>query len=227
MLADQGVLFREAFCAAPTCSGSRASLLTGHYCHNNGMVGLAHRGLALNDYGAALVHTLHQAGYHSILIGEQHISKDPAVIGYDELVKVGSSTASTTVAPLAIDVAARRRRRRAVLPVGRLLRDPPRVLGADLGPRHALLAAARQPARHSRRRAGTWPRSRPARARSTRAIGAVLNALDDLGLADEHPGHLHHRPRHRLPRREGDPDRPRHRRDADHARARRLHAAAR
>ena len=29
LLADQGVLFREAFCAAPTCSGSRASLLTG------------------------------------------------------------------------------------------------------------------------------------------------------------------------------------------------------
>ena len=24
LLADQGVLFREAFCAAPTCSGSRA-----------------------------------------------------------------------------------------------------------------------------------------------------------------------------------------------------------
>ncbi len=34
LLADQGVLFREAFCAAPTCSGSRASLLTGQYCHN-------------------------------------------------------------------------------------------------------------------------------------------------------------------------------------------------
>ena len=28
LLADQGVLFRKAFCAAPTCSGSRASMLT-------------------------------------------------------------------------------------------------------------------------------------------------------------------------------------------------------
>ena len=44
LLADQGALFRKAFCAAPTCSGSRASLLTGQYCHNNGMLGLAHRG---------------------------------------------------------------------------------------------------------------------------------------------------------------------------------------
>ena len=28
-LANQGLLFRHAFCAAPTCSGSRACLLTG------------------------------------------------------------------------------------------------------------------------------------------------------------------------------------------------------
>jgi len=102
MLADQGVLFREAFCAAPTCSGSRASLLTGSYCHQNGMEGLAHRGWELHDYGQHWVHTLRRAGYRSTLIGEQHISKDPAVIGYDELVKVGSNRAEA-VAPLTIE----------------------------------------------------------------------------------------------------------------------------
>jgi N-sulfoglucosamine sulfohydrolase len=101
MLADQGVLFREAFCAAPTCSGSRASLLTGLYCHNNGMLGLAHRGWKLNDYRQHWVHTLRKAGYHSTLIGEQHISLDPGVIGYDEVVPVDSNHASY-VAPLTI-----------------------------------------------------------------------------------------------------------------------------
>jgi N-sulfoglucosamine sulfohydrolase len=101
LLADQGALFREAFCAAPTCSGSRASLLTGLYCHNNGMLGLAHRGWTLNDYDQHWVHTLRKAGYHSTLIGEQHISVDPSVIGYDELVEVGSSRADD-VAPLTI-----------------------------------------------------------------------------------------------------------------------------
>jgi arylsulfatase A-like enzyme len=99
LLADQGVLFRKAFCASPTCSGSRASLLTGQYCHNNGMLGLAHRGWALNDYGEHIVHPLRRAGYHSVLIGEQHISEDPEVIGYDEVIEVDSHHAGD-VAPI-------------------------------------------------------------------------------------------------------------------------------
>lgn len=102
LLADQGVLFREAFCAAPTCSGSRASLLTGLYCHNNGMLGLAHRGWQLDDYGQHWVHTLRGAGYRSTLIGEQHISVDPGVIGYDEVVPIDTNHAEF-VAPLTID----------------------------------------------------------------------------------------------------------------------------
>ena len=102
LLADQGVLFREAFCAAPTCSGSRASLLTGLHCHNNVMLGLAHRGWTLNDYGQHWIHALRRGGYHSTMIGEQHISIDPGVIGYDEVVPV-DSTHAEYVAPLTIE----------------------------------------------------------------------------------------------------------------------------
>ena len=46
-LAKEGTLFRQAHCAAPTCSPSRASLLTGTLPHNNKMLGLAHRGFSL------------------------------------------------------------------------------------------------------------------------------------------------------------------------------------
>ncbi len=99
LLADQGVLFRQAFCAAPTCSGSRASLLTGQYCHNNGMLGLAHRGWTLNDYRHHLIYPLRDVGYHTVLIGEQHISDDPATIGYDEVIEVDSHHAGD-VAPI-------------------------------------------------------------------------------------------------------------------------------
>ena len=44
-LAEQGVLFRQAFCAASTCSASRACLLTGQYAHSNGMLGPGAPGL--------------------------------------------------------------------------------------------------------------------------------------------------------------------------------------
>ncbi|MHC4248872.1 MAG: sulfatase-like hydrolase/transferase [Planctomycetota bacterium] len=49
-LAGEGVLFRQCFCAAPTCSASRAALLTGSSPHSCGMNGLVNRGFALSDY---------------------------------------------------------------------------------------------------------------------------------------------------------------------------------
>ena len=100
-LADQGVLFRKAFCATPTCSTSRACLLTGQYGHNNGMLGLAHRGWSLNDYHQHIVHTLREAGYFSVLIGEQHIAKRPEIIGFDRVVKI-ETTHVESVAPVAM-----------------------------------------------------------------------------------------------------------------------------
>lgn len=104
-LADQGVLFRNAFSAAPVCSGSRAALLTGQHCHSNGMLGLAHRGWSLHDYGTLWVHALRPAGYRSTLIGEQHLSVDPGVLGYDEVVDVPSNHASE-VTPRAVEAIA-------------------------------------------------------------------------------------------------------------------------
>ncbi len=102
-LAEQGVLFRKAFCGAPTCSPSRASLLTGQYAHCSGMLGLAHRGFSLNDHTQHLLHTLRKEGYHSALIGEEHLSKDRNAIGYDYVSKI-EGFQSSTVAPTAIDV---------------------------------------------------------------------------------------------------------------------------
>jgi N-sulfoglucosamine sulfohydrolase len=102
-LAEQGVLFRKAFCASPTCSPSRACLLTGQFAHSNGMLGLAHRGFSLRDYRHHLVHTLRKQGYWSALIGEQHISKEPGIIGYDRVYKIDNNHVKA-VAPLAVEI---------------------------------------------------------------------------------------------------------------------------
>lgn len=83
-LASEGVCFSRAFCAAPTCSASRASLLTGQCSHSNGMLGLVNRGFRLNNYQHHILHTLRrESGYYSALVGLQHIAKHSSVIGYD------------------------------------------------------------------------------------------------------------------------------------------------
>jgi N-sulfoglucosamine sulfohydrolase len=50
------------------------------------MFGLAHCGFSLNDCSRHLLHWLRPRGYHSTLIGVQHIAKQAAIIGYDEVV---------------------------------------------------------------------------------------------------------------------------------------------
>lgn len=100
-LASEGVLFRKAFSAAPTCSPSRAALLTGQCPHQNGMLGLAHRGFSLNDYSKHMLHTFRKAGYRSVLAGLQHIAVDPERIGYDTLLRP-KDTHVASVAPAAV-----------------------------------------------------------------------------------------------------------------------------
>jgi arylsulfatase A-like enzyme len=69
-LAGQGIVFRPAFCAGPTCSPSRASLLRGMCPHSNGMLGLVGYGFSLNDYTQHILHTLRKVGYYSAGGGE-------------------------------------------------------------------------------------------------------------------------------------------------------------
>jgi N-sulfoglucosamine sulfohydrolase len=182
MLAEQGVLFREAFCVAPTCSGSRASLLTGQYCHNNGMMGLAHRGWTLNDYGKHWVHTLREAGYRSVLIGEQHISTDPNTIGFDRVLEMDSHRAEA-VAPTTIEALHEQPEGPWFLSVGFF--ETHRSFFAPTSVRDTLysLPPTGLPDTIATRRDMA---AFKASARSLdQGIGAVLHALHDLDLADD------------------------------------------
>jgi len=108
-LAEQGVLFRNAFSMGPTCSPSRAALLTGQAPHSAGMHGVTNAnlgGFALYDYRRHMVHTLRKAGYTSTLCGFQHVAADPREIGYDrvmELPKAKRSFNARDVAPKAAE----------------------------------------------------------------------------------------------------------------------------
>ena len=79
------VTFRNAFCAAPTCSPSRSALLTGRWPHANGMVGLAHRGFALNSGSVHLARLFERGGYETVLCGVQHVAARKADIGYQRI----------------------------------------------------------------------------------------------------------------------------------------------
>jgi arylsulfatase A-like enzyme len=181
-LADRGLLFRQAFCAAPSCSGSRACLLTGQWAHVNGMTGLAHRGWQLRDYGRHLVHALRRVGYWSALIGEQHLSVDPAVLGYDHVVDVPTTQA------------------RAIAPAARrLLHGPPPQpfflsIGFfethreffEPGSAHDALFTAPAPDLPDTPETRADMAAFGASARSLdEGVGSVLDALDELGLADD------------------------------------------
>lgn len=180
-LAEEGVIFRQAFCAAPTCSSSRACLLTGQYAHTNGMMGLAHRGFSLNDYSHHIVHTLHDHGYYSALIGEQHVSKDPKVIGYNEVFKTPTTYADDVV-PVALEFLSREHTRPLFLSVG--FYETHREFFRPSSPKKAnyVIPPPNLPdTPETRLDMAAFQES----ARSLdRGVGAVLDALDANGLAE-------------------------------------------
>ncbi len=135
-----------------------------------------------------------------MLIGEQHISDEPTVIGYDEVVEVDTHHASEIV-PIALDRLASTEQP-FFLSVGFF--ETHRDFGAPTSVRDSLYS---QPPPNlpdtpvTRAEMAAFKAS----ARSLdQGIGAVLNGLHQLGLNDNDLDRLHHRPRAGVPGREGD-----------------------
>jgi N-sulfoglucosamine sulfohydrolase len=180
-LAKEGVLFRHTYSAAPTCSPSRAALLTGQCPHSNGMLGLAHRGFSMVDYRRHMLHTFRSAGYVSVLAGLQHIARDPSVIGFDKLLK-HKSTRAADVTPVAVEFLNNAPKQPFFLDVGffethREFHKP----GPAEDERYCLPPAPVPDTAETRRDIAGFKAS--ARVLDT-AVGQVLGALEAKGLAD-------------------------------------------
>ena len=96
-LAEEGVLFRQAFAAGPTCSPSRAALFTGRHPHRVGAFGLAHLGWPLPDDTFTLLDLFAAADMHRVLAGFQHLvpwaDDDWERLGYDAALSVRNASA--------------------------------------------------------------------------------------------------------------------------------------
>ncbi len=181
-LAGEGVLFRQCFCAAPTCSASRAALLTGQSPHSCGMIGLVNRGFQLSDYGRHLARTLKAAGYTTTLAGVQHVAPEVDMIGYDRVLEAKRHSAGS-IAAAAEEFLKSAPQRPFFMSVGfvethRGFREP----GPEDDARYTLPPAPLPDAPETRRDFAAFKAS--ARALDE-GIGTVLRALADAGLEDD------------------------------------------
>lgn len=71
-LATQGMLFHRAYCPNPTCTPSRASMITGQYASRHGAWSL---GTKLPESVPTVGESLYQNGYDTTLIGKAHFQQ--------------------------------------------------------------------------------------------------------------------------------------------------------
>ncbi len=78
-LAAEGVLFRNGLANSPVCCPARAILLTGQYCHRNGMVA---NDLRLRESIETMPKILRREGYRTGFIGKWHLDGGPRLPGF-------------------------------------------------------------------------------------------------------------------------------------------------
>lgn len=181
-LAEDGVLFRRAFSAGPTCSPSRAALLTGRYPHEVGMLGLAHRGFSLHDPCLHLAQILGEASYRTVLAGVQHVARDPESLGYTDILTTRSRSA-VDVAPAAAAFLREEHDRPFYLEVGFLEthRDFPEAGPSD-DPNYVMPPVPLPDTPETREDMAAYHAS--ARIFDD-GVGQVLDALEESGLAKD------------------------------------------
>jgi len=93
LLGAQGTTFTNAIATTPLCCPSRASMITGQYGHNNGVLANAAGYQDLRNKGSVLPAWLQRAGYRTAHVGRwlQGYKKDGVAPGWDEWFTLGES----------------------------------------------------------------------------------------------------------------------------------------
>ncbi len=78
-LAKDGLQFRNTVANTPVCCPARAILMTGQYCHVNGMTA---NDLRLNENSNTIAKALRGAGYRTGFIGKWHLDGGPRMPGF-------------------------------------------------------------------------------------------------------------------------------------------------
>lgn len=80
-LADQGILFENAYCNSPLCAPSRATLVTGQLTSRNGVYdNAAELPASIPTFG----HYLREMGYYTCLCGKMHFVGPDQLHGFEE-----------------------------------------------------------------------------------------------------------------------------------------------
>ncbi|MFN3152514.1 sulfatase [Bremerella sp.] len=82
-LAQEGMLFRNSFCANSICGPSRATILTGKHSHKNGFMRNTGRGMDQSQW--TLSKALQASGYNTAVIGKWHLHSQPLGFDYWEI----------------------------------------------------------------------------------------------------------------------------------------------
>jgi arylsulfatase A-like enzyme len=79
LMAKEGLQFRNTVANTPVCCPARAILMTGQYCHTNGMTA---NDLRLNENSNSIAKVLRGAGYRTGFIGKWHLDGGPRMPGF-------------------------------------------------------------------------------------------------------------------------------------------------
>lgn len=83
-MAQNGILFRNAYSAVPSCIAARAALMTGMSQEKNGRIG--YQDGVIWDYENTLAGGLTEAGYHTQCVGKMHVHPQRYLCGFNNVI---------------------------------------------------------------------------------------------------------------------------------------------